>query len=103
MRRRAPLLSISVACFDTDLLKDQTSAEGKADSEASKWYSLLTISAAFTLPVFLVAMVFPMIPVVRDIIKMKVFGMPFDSMLKWALTTPVQFWIGKRFHVGAWK
>ena len=84
-------------------MKDQVSAEGRADSEASNWYSLLATSTAFTLPVFLVAMVFPALPVVNEIIKIKVFGMPFDSMLKWALTTPVQFWIGKRFHVGAWK
>jgi Cu+-exporting ATPase len=32
-----------------------------------------------------------------------VLGFPAEELVKWAFTTPVQFVIGWRFHVGAWK
>jgi Cu+-exporting ATPase len=32
-----------------------------------------------------------------------VFGFRLDELLKWGLATPVQFWIGWRFHKGAAK
>lgn len=31
------------------------------------------------------------------------WGFRVDEVVKWLLTTPVQFWIGWRFHKGAWK
>lgn len=31
------------------------------------------------------------------------FGFRLDELLKWSLATPVQFWIGWRFHKGAYK
>jgi cation transport ATPase len=33
----------------------------------------------------------------------KILGFPCNQLVKWVLTTPVQFWIGWRFHRGAWK
>ncbi len=33
----------------------------------------------------------------------QVLGFPAEELVKWAFTTPVQFVIGGRFHVGAWK
>lgn len=39
----------------------------------------------------------------QGMMRVMVFGFPLDELMKWALTTPVQFWIGRRFHVGAWK
>ena len=32
---------------------------------------------------------------------LQVLGFPLDQLVKWAFTTPVQFWCGLRFHRGA--
>ncbi|GMH33228.1 hypothetical protein BSKO_01062 [Bryopsis sp. KO-2023] len=80
--------------------------EGSANPHAVQmmyWWRLFRASLSFTIPVFLMAMLFPKIPGVKDIIKTEVFGFPFDVIFKWALTTPVQFIIGWRFHKGAFK
>jgi len=91
------------AGFEAYMMQDGPSAEDQGEAEAAKWYSLLLTSASFTLPVFIIAMVLPLIPAVKDVIRYQVLGMPLDSCLKWALTTPVQFGVGRRFHVGAWR
>lgn len=39
----------------------------------------------------------------EEVLSAPVFGFRLDELLKWALATPVQFWIGWRFHKGAWK
>ena len=56
-----------------------------------------------TTPVFLFAMVLPMMPVCEQLFSLMVFGFPVNELIKWAFVTPVQFWIGGRFHIGAWK
>jgi Cu+-exporting ATPase len=39
----------------------------------------------------------------EPVLSAPVFGFRLDELLKWALATPVQFWIGWRFHKGAAK
>ncbi len=39
----------------------------------------------------------------EQLLKAQVAGFPCEELIKWALATPVQFIIGWRFHVGAWK
>lgn len=48
-------------------------------------------------------MVFPMIPAMRPLLEAQIFGFPLDEIVKWAFSTPVQFYIGWRFHIGAWR
>ena len=48
-------------------------------------------------------MVFPMVPAMRPLLLAQVFGFPVDEIVKWLLVTPVQFYIGWRFHKGAWQ
>lgn len=38
-----------------------------------------------------------------EVLSSPLLGFRVDELLKWALATPVQFWIGWRFQVGAWK
>ena len=72
-------------------------------AELQYWRWLLRYSGAFTVPVFMLAMVLPMMPGCDALFKAHLLGFPLDELLKWALATPVQFWIGWRFHAGAWK
>lgn len=72
-------------------------------AELDYWRRLLRLSCAFTLPVFMLAMVLPMMPGCEALFRLQFLGFPLDELLKWACATPVQFWIGWRFHAGAWK
>ena len=39
----------------------------------------------------------------RSAISTEIFGFPCNELVKWLMTTPVQFVVGWRFHKGAYK
>jgi len=73
------------------------------EKETARYRRLAIAASVFTIPVFLIAMVFPYIDAFGFLYSKSVFGYPLDEILKWALATPVQFVIGWQFHVGAYK
>lgn len=77
-------------------------AEERA-AELAYWGRLLRASVTLTVPVFLFAMVLPMMPVCEQLFRVQLLGFPLNEVIKWACVTPVQFWIGWRFHAGAWR
>jgi len=85
----------------TSIHRSQGAQDRKA--ELANWLSLLKRSTALTIPVFLTAMVFPVLPGISGVMSTLVLGFPLDELVKWGLTTPIQFVIGARFHVGAYK
>ena len=64
---------------------------------------LLYLSMFFSVPVFLIAKVVPQFPSLLALLSHHVLGFPLNELLKWVLTTPVQFVIGWRFLEGAYK
>lgn len=66
-------------------------------------WNLFTSSLFFTIPIFFVSMVLPMIPGTEPITSTLIFGFPCNQLVKWILATPVQFVVGWRFHKGAVK
>ena len=72
-------------------------------TELEELRGLFYTSACLTFPVFLFGMVFPMVPAMRPLLLAQAFGFPVDEVVKWLLVTPVQFYIGWRFHKGAWQ
>ncbi|XP_060207090.1 probable copper-transporting ATPase HMA5 [Lycium barbarum] len=61
-------------------------------------------SLVFTIPVFLTSMVFMYIPGLKDGLDIKVVNMlSIGEILRWVLSTPVQFIIGRRFYSGSYK
>ncbi|RLM74949.1 putative copper-transporting ATPase HMA5 [Panicum miliaceum] len=61
-------------------------------------------SLIFTIPVFLTSMVFMYIPGLKDGLEKKVVNMmSIGELLRWILSTPVQFIIGRKFYTGAYK
>ncbi|XP_062226381.1 copper-transporting ATPase HMA5-like [Phragmites australis] len=61
-------------------------------------------SLIFTIPVFLTSMVFMYIPDLKDGLEKKVVKMmSVGELLRWILSTPVQFVIGRKFYAGAYK
>lgn len=72
--------------------------------EVSEWRSALRFSAILAVPVFFLQMVFPMLPLLRDIVNIKLIrGIHLGDLVAGCFTIPVQFGIGKRFYVTAWK
>ncbi|KAL0031786.1 hypothetical protein WJX79_007431 [Trebouxia sp. C0005] len=96
--------AVQDAGFDGRIV-DTDRALGADDrrAELQYWSRLLRYSCAFTLPVFTLAMVLPMMPGCEALFQAHLLGFPLDELLKWVFATPVQFWIGWRFHAGAWK
>lgn len=67
-----------------------------AKAEAAHWRLLFITAVSLTMPILLLSVFLPHLP-------FSVLGLPLSSLLKWLLTTPVQFWVAWRFHVGAYK
>lgn len=70
--------------------------------EAAKWRRQFVGSLICTIPVFLLSMVFKMIPTTSHAIRTEVApGLSIMVLVNLVLTTPVQFYFGLPFHKGA--
>lgn len=63
------------------------------------WRRLFTIATALTVPVFLLTVVFPMLPATRAALHHNFLGFALTPLLKWAFTTPVQVRHSKYKHL----
>ncbi|TAQ90140.1 hypothetical protein B7494_g1550 [Chlorociboria aeruginascens] len=73
--------------------------------EITEWRTAFKTSLAFAIPVFLISMIIPMLLPSFDFGSL-VVGLPglyLGDIICLVLTVPVQFGIGKRFYVSAWK
>jgi P-type Cu+ transporter len=73
--------------------------------EITEWWTAFKISLAFAIPVFLISMIIPMFLPVLDFGSHVVLlsGLYLGDIVCLVLTIPVQFGIGKRFYISAWK
>ncbi|TKW05895.1 hypothetical protein SEVIR_7G205900v4 [Setaria viridis] len=82
-------------------------AEGREHhryGEIQRYKQSFLWSLIFTIPVFLTPMVFMYIPGLKDGLEKKVVNMmSIGELLRWILSTPVQFIIGRKFYTGAYK
>ena len=73
------------------------------DEESATWRARFVLSASFTIPVFFVMKVFPLVAFTRAIVNFPIVpGVPFGPLLCLFLTTPVQFYVGRIFYIGAY-
>ncbi|KAG5563187.1 hypothetical protein RHGRI_005818 [Rhododendron griersonianum] len=78
--------------------------ESHREEEIKQYYRSFLWSAVFTIPVFLTSMVFMYIPGLKDVMDTKVVNMlTVGELIRWVLSTPVQFIIGRRFYTGSYK
>lgn len=71
--------------------------------EINEWWTAFRTSLVFAIPVFIIGMILPMIPAI-DFGKIElVSGLFIGDVICLVLTIPVQFGIGKRFYVSAYK
>ncbi|XP_072966366.1 cation-transporting ATPase HMA5 [Typha angustifolia] len=71
--------------------------------EASKMLHLFLSSLFLSIPVFLIRMVCPRIPMVNSFLLMHCGPFLLRDLVKWVLVSIVQFVIGKRFYVAAYR
>ncbi|KAM5572503.1 putative copper-transporting ATPase HMA5 [Rosa sericea] len=78
--------------------------ENHRKEEIQQYYRVFLWSLIFTIPVFLTSMVFMYIPGLKHGLDKKVVNMlSIGELIRWILSTPVQFIIGRRFYTGAYK
>ncbi|CAN6230488.1 unnamed protein product [Urochloa humidicola] len=71
--------------------------------EASKTLHLLRSSLLLSIPVFFIRMVCPHIPLISSSLLMHFGPFRIGDLLKWILVSMVQFVVGKRFYVAAYR
>ncbi|XVF13143.1 hypothetical protein REPUB_Repub08aG0182800 [Reevesia pubescens] len=72
--------------------------------EIMQYFRSFLWSLIFTIPVFLTSMVFMYIPGIKHGLDTKVVNMlTVGEIMRWVLSTPVQFIIGRRFYTGSYK
>jgi Cu+-exporting ATPase len=98
---------VSAAGFEAlEVAGDAEDAERVArEKEIAHQRHLLVVGLAFTLPLFLLSMARDLVHNVASLhdILPQVFGWPYLGWLFFALATPVQFYVGWQYYVGAYK
>ena len=78
--------------------------DGHKKQEIKLYKRSFMLSLFFTVPVFLTSMVFMYVPGIKHVLDKKIVNMlTVGESLRWALSTPVQFFIGWRFYAGSYK
>ncbi|KAG6009151.1 hypothetical protein E4U21_003220 [Claviceps maximensis] len=72
--------------------------------EITEWRTAFRTSLIFSIPVFIIGMILPMCPPALDFGRLRLLpGIYLGDVICLILTIPVQFGIGKRFYVSAYK
>ncbi|KAM7194288.1 copper-transporting ATPase 2 [Naviculisporaceae sp. PSN 640] len=71
--------------------------------EINEWRRAFRISVSFAVPVFIISMILPMIKPLNFGAFKLIEGLYLGDLVCLVLTVPVQFGVGKRFYVSAWK
>mmetsp|Transcript_30245 Transcript_30245/g.58122 ORF Transcript_30245/g.58122 Transcript_30245/m.58122 type:complete len:1009 (+) Transcript_30245:178-3204(+) len=100
---RSLIAAVDDLGFECSLNVEDRRGRKNRFADQQMWLALLQRAALFTVPCFLVAMVFPHIGWMEPILETRICGFQLDDVLKFCLATPVQYGVGLRFHLGAIK
>ncbi len=78
--------------YEASLLQNDELSAGMSEREKEKrfWRQKVIWSLLFSVPVFLLAMVFSYLPHVKEGLNTSVGGFTVNELVQWILTTPVQ-------------
>lgn len=78
--------------YEATLMDDDSLAAGMEERQREKrfWAIKFGVACVFSVPVFLLSMVFMYIPGVKQGLDSNLGGFTWGEVFKWALTTPVQ-------------
>ncbi|XP_047270723.1 copper-transporting ATPase HMA5 isoform X5 [Capsicum annuum] len=95
--------STGSGCFKASIFPEGRERGEHRHQEIKQYHRAFLWSLVFAVPVFFTSMVFMYIPGLKDVLETKVANMlTVGQVLRWGLSTPVQFIIGRRFYVGAY-
>ena len=89
--------------FDAEIVESgETLIKGA--SVSLEWKTRLIASLALSLPMFIIfPVVLRVVPALDEKVKDTfIFGFPLLSCLQLLFATPIQYWVGKSFYIGAW-
>ncbi|RLN73601.1 hypothetical protein BBJ28_00026251, partial [Nothophytophthora sp. Chile5] len=90
--------------YSAEIATGSTDQNALSKSEVKKWRRLLTTAMLFSLPAMLIHMVLMYIPAVEKVLMTRVLNaVTLKLLLLFLLATPVQFGVGRRFYVAAFK
>ncbi|KAL8543702.1 hypothetical protein ACS0TY_004316 [Phlomoides rotata] len=90
--------------YKAKIFPEGVSREAHRKDEIKTYYNSFLWSLVFTIPVFLLSMIFMYIPGIKHGLETRVVNMlNIGEILRWIFSTPVQFIIGRRFYIGAYK
>ncbi|CAL5442967.1 unnamed protein product [Camellia sinensis] len=91
-------------CFKAIIFPEGGGGEAHRQEEIKQYYKYFLWSLVFTIPVFLTSTVFMYIPGLKHGLDTTVVNMlTVGEILRWVLSTPVQFIIGRQFYTGSYK
>ncbi|XP_059657105.1 copper-transporting ATPase RAN1-like [Cornus florida] len=93
----------SIMKFKLHVKNPYTRMASKDLEETSNMFRLFTTSLFLSVPVFLMRVVCPHLPLVYSLLLRRCGPFRMGDWLKWALVTLVQFGVGKRFYVAAYR
>ncbi|CAM8889216.1 unnamed protein product [Rhodiola kirilowii] len=89
--------------YTASLYNPPNGRESERQVETKMYRDQFLLSSLFSVPVFLLSMVFPMLHPYGDWLDIKVYNMlTVGMLLRWILCTPVQFIVGRRFYSGSY-
>jgi len=90
---------------DDDVFEDEEDGDSprEGQSEAKEWRTMLLRSLWFTVPIFVIAMVLPSLVHEMEYWHLGHSQMRVVDLVLFILTTPIQFGLGMRFHLGAYR
>ncbi|CAI8616594.1 unnamed protein product [Vicia faba] len=89
--------------YQATLHTNSGSREREKLNEIRMYRNQFLLSCLFSVPVFMFSMLLPMLPPYGDWLNYKIHNMfTLGLFLRWILSTPVQFIIGKRFYLGSY-
>jgi len=72
--------------------------------EIHAWRDQFRIASMFAVPVFIISMLSMYIPFLHSFVMIQIVpGLCLGDVICFILTTPVQFWLARKFYVNAWK
>ncbi|GAV57944.1 E1-E2_ATPase domain-containing protein/HMA domain-containing protein/Hydrolase domain-containing protein [Cephalotus follicularis] len=96
--------SMGSESFKAMIFPEGEGSKTRRIEEVKQYYRSFVWSLVFTIPVFLTSMVFMFVPGIMHTLDTKVVNMlTFGEIIRWVLSTPVQFIIGWRFYMGSYK
>ncbi|KAH1205450.1 Copper-transporting ATPase HMA4 [Glycine soja] len=89
--------------YEATLYSPSGQRERDKVNEIRMYRDQFLFSCLFSVPVFVFAMVLPMLPPYGNWLNYKIHNtLTLGLFLRWILSTPVQFIVGKRFYVGSY-